>query len=191
MVSRTRGGSRSNAGWRSWTQVRSRRFPGKSLERDSTGAEWLRPPSGSILPPSRRLKRRMTGTQPSTPRWPTAFARNYGTRSMPSPRTPTHGLAMEAGGGRHRAAPPRAARDKLPVRPCYAERHNELTNRAQKSAGSDLSRRGGPRGRFHRSRPRRVDLHDKVRDAVHCHFEEGKVPKVIRLHFVREEVISA
>ena len=36
-----------------------------------------------------------------------------------------------------------------------------------------------------------VDLHDKVRDAVHCHFEEGKVPKVIRLHFVREEVISA
>jgi hypothetical protein len=35
------------------------------------------------------------------------------------------------------------------------------------------------------------DLHAKVRDAVHCHFDEGKVPKVIRLHFVREEVISA
>jgi len=35
-----------------------------------------------------------------------------------------------------------------------------------------------------------ADLHDKVRDAVHCHFEEGNVPKVIRLHFVREEVIS-
>ena len=36
-----------------------------------------------------------------------------------------------------------------------------------------------------------ADLHAKVRDAVHCHFDEGKVPKVIRLHFVREEVISA
>ena len=36
-----------------------------------------------------------------------------------------------------------------------------------------------------------ADLHAKVRDAVHCHFDEGKVPKIIRLHFVREEVISA
>jgi hypothetical protein len=36
-----------------------------------------------------------------------------------------------------------------------------------------------------------VDLRAKVRDAVHCHFDEDKVPKVIRLHFIREEVISA
>ncbi len=36
-----------------------------------------------------------------------------------------------------------------------------------------------------------ADLHDNVRDAVHCHFDEGQVPKVIRLHFVREEVIKA
>jgi hypothetical protein len=36
-----------------------------------------------------------------------------------------------------------------------------------------------------------ADLHAQVRDAVRCHFDEGKVPKVIRLHFVREEVISA
>jgi hypothetical protein len=36
-----------------------------------------------------------------------------------------------------------------------------------------------------------ADLHAKVRDAVRCHFDEGKVPKVIRLHFVREEVINA
>jgi hypothetical protein len=34
-------------------------------------------------------------------------------------------------------------------------------------------------------------LHAKVRDAVRCHFDEGKVPKVIRLHFVREEIINA
>jgi hypothetical protein len=36
-----------------------------------------------------------------------------------------------------------------------------------------------------------ADLHEKVRDAVHCHFDEGKAPRVIRLHFVREEVIKA
>jgi hypothetical protein len=36
-----------------------------------------------------------------------------------------------------------------------------------------------------------ADLHAKVRDAVRCHFDEGKVPKVIRLHFTREEVIGA
>jgi len=35
------------------------------------------------------------------------------------------------------------------------------------------------------------DLRAQVRDAVRCHFEDGKAPKVIRLQFVREEVISA
>ena len=34
-------------------------------------------------------------------------------------------------------------------------------------------------------------LHAQVRDAVSCHFEQGQAPKVIRLHFVRDEVISA
>lgn len=33
-------------------------------------------------------------------------------------------------------------------------------------------------------------LHRQVRDAVHCHFEEGEAPKVIRLHFTREEVLT-
>ncbi len=33
-------------------------------------------------------------------------------------------------------------------------------------------------------------LHARVRDAVRCHFDEEKRPKVIRLHFVREEVIT-
>ena len=33
-------------------------------------------------------------------------------------------------------------------------------------------------------------LHTNVRDAVHCHFDEGMEPKVIRLHFVKEEVIA-
>jgi len=36
-----------------------------------------------------------------------------------------------------------------------------------------------------------ADLHANVRDAVRCHFDESNVPKVIRLHFVREEVIKA
>ena len=34
-------------------------------------------------------------------------------------------------------------------------------------------------------------LRQQVRDAVRCHFEEGKGPRVIRLHFVRDEVIAA
>ena len=35
------------------------------------------------------------------------------------------------------------------------------------------------------------DLHAMVRDAVACHFDEGERPAVIRLHFVREEVLAA
>ncbi len=34
-------------------------------------------------------------------------------------------------------------------------------------------------------------LHARVRDAVHCHFDDGTAPSVIRLHFTREEVIAA
>jgi len=33
-------------------------------------------------------------------------------------------------------------------------------------------------------------LQDQVRDAVRCHFDEAGRPKVIRLHFVREDVIA-
>lgn len=33
-------------------------------------------------------------------------------------------------------------------------------------------------------------LHQQVRDAVHCHFDEGKAPKIIRLHFTREELLA-
>jgi hypothetical protein len=36
-----------------------------------------------------------------------------------------------------------------------------------------------------------LELHDAIRDAVHCHFDDGKSPQVIRLHIVREEVIAA
>jgi hypothetical protein len=33
-------------------------------------------------------------------------------------------------------------------------------------------------------------LRGQIRDAVKCHFDDGQSPKVIRLHFVREEVIA-
>ncbi|MCK9990003.1 MAG: hypothetical protein WA112_05540 [Rugosibacter sp.] len=33
-------------------------------------------------------------------------------------------------------------------------------------------------------------LHASVRDAVHCHFDEGKSPGLIHLHFLREEGIA-
>ncbi len=35
------------------------------------------------------------------------------------------------------------------------------------------------------------ELRTMVRDAVACHFEEAERPGVIRLHFVREEVLAA
>ena len=34
------------------------------------------------------------------------------------------------------------------------------------------------------------ELHVIVRDAVKCHFDEDKAPKMIRLHFVHEEVLA-
>jgi hypothetical protein len=37
----------------------------------------------------------------------------------------------------------------------------------------------------------REQLQDMVRDAVRCHFDPPTMPKVIRLHFVHEEVIAA
>ncbi len=33
-------------------------------------------------------------------------------------------------------------------------------------------------------------LRQQVREAVNCHFDKGKAPKVIRLHFVRDEVLA-
>lgn len=33
-------------------------------------------------------------------------------------------------------------------------------------------------------------LHEQIRDAVRCHFEENETPKVIRLHFVKEELLA-
>jgi len=34
------------------------------------------------------------------------------------------------------------------------------------------------------------DLKEMIKDAVKCHFDVNKLPKMIRLHFVREEVFA-
>ena len=34
------------------------------------------------------------------------------------------------------------------------------------------------------------ELQERVRDAVHCHFEEADRPSVIRLHYVRDQLIA-
>jgi hypothetical protein len=36
-----------------------------------------------------------------------------------------------------------------------------------------------------------AEIQAQVRDAVRCHFDEGQMPKLTRLHFVRDELISA
>jgi len=33
-------------------------------------------------------------------------------------------------------------------------------------------------------------LHENIKEAVSCHYDSHELPKFIRLHFVREEVIA-
>jgi len=35
------------------------------------------------------------------------------------------------------------------------------------------------------------ELRESVRDAVNCHFDKGETPHVIRLHYVKDEVLVA
>lgn len=34
------------------------------------------------------------------------------------------------------------------------------------------------------------ELQSRIRDAVSCHFDEGQAPRLIRLHYVHDEVIA-
>lgn len=34
------------------------------------------------------------------------------------------------------------------------------------------------------------DLHQEIRDAVRCHFDAGQAPSLIRLHHVRQELLT-
>jgi len=36
-----------------------------------------------------------------------------------------------------------------------------------------------------------AELRIAIQDAVHCHFDDGKSPQVIRLHFVHDELMVA
>lgn len=35
-----------------------------------------------------------------------------------------------------------------------------------------------------------AELHANIRDAVVCHFDPDRMPKMIRLHFLHEEVLA-
>jgi len=35
-----------------------------------------------------------------------------------------------------------------------------------------------------------ASLEENIREAVRCHFDEGSMPRMIRLHFTREQVIA-
>jgi predicted RNase H-like HicB family nuclease len=34
------------------------------------------------------------------------------------------------------------------------------------------------------------DLKNEIKDAVKCHFDTDKLPKIIRLHLVKEEILT-
>jgi hypothetical protein len=34
------------------------------------------------------------------------------------------------------------------------------------------------------------ELHERIRDAVRCHFEPAEAPRMIRLHHVKDEMIA-
>lgn len=34
------------------------------------------------------------------------------------------------------------------------------------------------------------ELYTNIREAVLCHFDEGKAPKVVRVHYVRDEILE-
>lgn len=36
-----------------------------------------------------------------------------------------------------------------------------------------------------------ADTWEEMKEAVRCHFDEGQLPRVIRLHIVKEEVVTA
>lgn len=34
------------------------------------------------------------------------------------------------------------------------------------------------------------DIREKIKDAVRCHFDEGQTPRIVRMHFIKEEVVA-
>ena len=83
------------------------------------------------------------------------------------------------------------------VRPCW---HHEVNAGGPKVSEIIFVVEESPEGGFtaravgesiHTQAETSVELHERVRDAVRCHFDGDTAPRLIRLHFVRDEVIAA
>ena len=33
-------------------------------------------------------------------------------------------------------------------------------------------------------------IREEIKDAVRCHFDDGQRPRIVRLHFIKEEVVA-
>ena len=33
-------------------------------------------------------------------------------------------------------------------------------------------------------------IREEIKDAVRCHFDENQIPHIVRLHFIKEEVVA-
>jgi dephospho-CoA kinase len=67
---------------------------------------------------------------------------------------------------------------------------NEIIFLVEESAEGGLTARALGESIFTEAETKE-QLQEMVRDAVRCHFDPSRMPKVIRLHFVREEIIAA
>lgn len=67
---------------------------------------------------------------------------------------------------------------------------NELIFMVEDAAEGGLTARALDESIFTQA-PDMPSLHINVREAVHAHFDQGQAPKLIRLHYVRGEVIAA
>jgi hypothetical protein len=83
----------------------------------------------------------------------------------------------------------------LPRRRGYSERMDETSRKTEvvflveEAAEGGYTARGLEQAIF--TEADTLDaLRDAVRDAVRCHFEPGTEPRIIRLHVVRDEVLT-
>lgn len=33
-------------------------------------------------------------------------------------------------------------------------------------------------------------IREEIKDAIRCHFDEGNIPRMVRLHFIKEEIVA-
>jgi hypothetical protein len=77
----------------------------------------------------------------------------------------------------------------LPEWTSVASAMNEILLVVEKA--EDSSYRASAVGQaIHTEADRLIELHQEFRAAVHCHFDEGQAPPLIRLHHVRQELLT-